>query len=153
MNPQSPVWEDFEKAIAEVERQLVGTTATVTHNEHILGRSGRKRQCDVTIRSRVGSHPVLVVLECKKLKRRVSITQAEAFSSKLQDVGANVGVLVSASGFTAGAIAVSERYGIRLMSYREARETDWNEILAKMSPPTIMWAAFTGSTLVSPNFT
>jgi len=62
----------------------------------------------------------------------------EAFATKLQDVRANKGVMVSTKGFDEGARAQAEQHNITLFSYREAVETDWEKVSAGS-----VWVTFT----------
>ena len=51
--------------------------------------------------------------------------QVEAFVTKLKDVRASLGIMVSDRGFQAGAKAVAGQNAIRLLTYAEADSTDW----------------------------
>lgn len=119
-----PEWQQLEELIAEIQRSVT-PDSEVRHNDKIRGRSGRLRQVDVTIRSRVGLTDVLIAIECKRQKRPVTIEQVEAFASKLRDIGASEGIIVSASGFAAGAEAMAREHRIQLLTFREAQDTDW----------------------------
>ena len=68
----SPPWRELEKTVAEIHRQLA-PDAEVEHDIKVVGRSGRKRQLDVRITSKIGPYPVNIVLECRKTGRRVGI--------------------------------------------------------------------------------
>jgi hypothetical protein len=120
-------WSEFEELIAALH---VETTpgAVVKHNQRVMGRSGRRRQLDITITAQVGLYTVLIVIECKRYTRPVGIEKVEAFVTKLRDVGASQGVMVGVAGFDEGAQAVAEQYGVTLLSYREMREADWRGI-------------------------
>jgi len=136
-----PPWKDFEILVAQIQQQTA-PNAKVDHNQKIKGKSGRTRQLDVVMRTKVGLHEVMVVLECKRHKRRVGIEKVEAFANKLKDVGAHQGAMVSPKGFDAGAIAAAKEHNIGLWSYREALDADW-EALFK---PTA-WVHFTVTTI------
>lgn len=99
--------------------------AEVRRNYRVRGRSGRRRQLDVTISQSVASIPLFIVLECKRYKRPVGIEKVEAFVTKLRDVKADVGVMISASGFDEGALASARENKVYLKTYREADETDF----------------------------
>ncbi len=126
---QSSDWRDFEKLVAEIQKQLA-PSAEVRHNEKVRGASGRLRQLDVTIRQSIGLHSVLIVIECRKHRRPVGIEKVEAFVSKLRDIGNPQGVMISPSGFDAGARAVARQNFIRLLTYREAEALDWQELFS-----------------------
>lgn len=119
-------WKEFELLIARLH-ETVSPGATVRHNHRLRGKSGRKRQLDVTISQRVGLYDTLIVIECRKYVRPISIEKVESFASKLEDVGATHGVMITNSDFDIGARAVASRKGITLLTYREATEMDWHE--------------------------
>jgi hypothetical protein len=50
----------------------------------------------------------------------VGIEKVEAFVTKLRDVGASQGVMVSNTGFDAGAKAIAKDNLVTLLSYRQA---------------------------------
>ncbi len=122
-------WQDFEKLVAEIQRQLA-PSAEVRHNEKVRGAAGRLRQLDVTIRQNVGLYPVLIVIECRKYRRPVDIEKVEAFAKKLEDLGSPQGVMISPSGFDAGARAIAKQNFIRLLTYREAEALDWQGLFS-----------------------
>ncbi len=125
-------WHEFEKLVAHLHHGIAGN-AEVKHNQRVLGRSGRKRQLDVTLSQVVAAYRTLIVLECKRYKRRVGIEKVDAFVSKLEDVGASHGIIVSNTGFDDGARAVAKRKGITLLTYREATEVDWQTVTSSQS--------------------
>src|SRR3712207_7958108 len=64
-----------------------------------------------------GLHKYLTIVECKRYARRVGIRDVEAFITKIQDVQANKGVMVSTVGFDEGARAQrSEEHTSELQS-------------------------------------
>jgi hypothetical protein len=130
--PRMDAWKELEQIVASIHRS-VDPDARVTHNERIRGRSGERRQLDVTIRKSVGTEEVLVVVECKVYNRPVDIKAVEQFIGMLQDVSAARGVMVSSSGYTKGARSKAAEYGITLLSYEDAADYDWSGLLGKES--------------------
>lgn len=121
-------WKGFEKIIERIHRQW-SPNAQISHDERVRGHSGRRRQLDVTVRTKVGPYHIFIVVECKDQVRAVGISQVEAFAKKLEDVGASQGVLVSRSGFDDGARAIALQNHIRLLNYREAEDADWTRVV------------------------
>jgi Restriction endonuclease len=121
-------WKGFERIIEKIHRQW-SPDAQIQHDERVRGHSGRQRQLDVTIRTRVGPYSILIVVECKEQLRPVGISQVEAFAKKLEDVGASQGVMVSRSGFDDGARAIAAQNQIRLLNYRDAEDEDWRKVV------------------------
>ncbi len=132
-------WKEFELLITKIQQQ-VAPDARVRHNHRITGESGRKRQLDVTISQDIGLFHIFIVIECRHYRRPVTIDKLEAFATKLKDVRASQGVMISVSGFDDGAKAVAAQHHIRLLSYREAYELDWKKAFGSES-----WCKFTYS--------
>src|SRR5207244_2636840 len=75
---------------------------------------------DVTIRFRLGGlYEYLTVVECRDEKNPIEVGDVDAFVTKSKDSGANKAVMVSASGFQSGALAVAEKHGIELYTLTE----------------------------------
>jgi Restriction endonuclease len=109
-------WKRFEKLVAAINRAMA-RGATVKWNDHINGR-----QFDVTIRFRLADlYDFLTVVECRDEKNRIEATDVEAFVTKSQDSGANKAVMVSASGFQSGAVAVAQKHGIELYTLTQVQ--------------------------------
>src|SRR5690349_25084321 len=123
-------WREFELLIKRIHDELE-PRGVVRHNHKIRGRSGRKRQIDVSITRTIGLTKVLVAIECKRWKRPVGIERVEAFASKLRDVGASDGVIISPSGFQEGARSSAMDNRITLLTYRDARDADWKRLLGE----------------------
>jgi restriction endonuclease Mrr len=110
-------WKEFESLIAALQKQTAGD-ATVLHNQRVKGRSGGMRQIDIMISQQVGLYPVSIAIECKRHRRPLGIDKVEAFVTKLRDVSASHGVMVSNTGFDAGAKAIAKGNLVTLLSYR-----------------------------------
>src|ERR1700730_7730114 len=121
-------WKEFEMLIAQIQGQ-VAPYAVVHHNEVVIGQSGRRRQLDITVSQKIGFQSIFIVVECKRYKRSVGISTVEAFAAKLVDVRASEGIMVSIQGFDEGAKAIARQHHISLLSYREARDVDWQKLI------------------------
>lgn len=87
----------------------------VLRNAKILGRkSNTEREIDVLIEGQVGVFKVRVVIESKNYKEPVGIEKIESLKSKLDDVGADIGVMVCPTGFTEPAKKRAKFDGIQL---------------------------------------
>jgi hypothetical protein len=93
---------------------------TVQHDVKIEGQDG-PRQIDVLLRSKIANIELLTVIECRDYCSRLDITHIDAFHSKLIDVKASKGVLVSAKGFSKKATSKAARLGITLCLASDAR--------------------------------
>lgn len=121
-------WEELEKIVTEIQQQLA-SDATVEHNRKMIGKSGITRKLDVSVSTKIGLAPILVVFDCKHHRKPVTLKDVAAFSVQVEDVSANLGVMVSSSGYDSGAIAIAKQKNIVLQTYRKAGDTDWKELL------------------------
>lgn len=119
-------WKDFEKIVQKIQQALM-PHAQVTHNEKIIGRSGVSNQCDVVIRAKVGQYDFFCVLECKDWADKVGVERVREFQSKLDDLGAMKGAIVSAKGFTDEAIKLARHCDINLYKLVDAQNIKWRE--------------------------
>lgn len=110
---------DLELLVAELESLLGSTAATIRSPDYIVGRSRARREVDVSVRARVGSSELLVVLECRDRQSRQGIEWIEQLAVKARDVRADRAIAVSSSGFSEGARETAEREGIELRSIEE----------------------------------
>lgn len=123
---KDPKWKNFEKVVAGIHI-LQAQGAEVIFDDRILGRvSGSKRQIDVSVRFKHGFYDYLTIVECKDLGRKVEITDVQAFSGKMEDVGAQHGVMVSPHGFQKGGKGTAEFKNIELFTLTEIK-TDWTK--------------------------
>jgi len=105
----------FEKLVAALQARL-DPASKVTHNEKLLDRLGHSRQFDVVIRGQFAAQPMLGVIECKDLKKRVGTPEVDAFVTKAQEVNANFKILASRRGFSKAAVEKCRHYGIHPLS-------------------------------------
>ena len=78
--------------------------------------STETREVDVVAIGEVAGHQTVVCIECRDWKRPQSVEWVEQARTKFDDLGANVRVLVSSSGFTKTALAKAARYGIKTIT-------------------------------------
>jgi hypothetical protein len=125
---QDPKWKKFEKIVAGIH-MLQFQGAVVKINDHILGKkTGSSRQIDVSIRFTQGFYDYLTIVECKDSTRPVEVGEIEAFSKKMEDVGALHGVMVSQQGFQKGAISSAKFDNIELFKLTEIK-SDWTKTI------------------------
>lgn len=106
---------DLEELVETLESLLAGTGVELRSPEIIRGKvSKTPREIDVTMRSRIGSTPVLVMMECRKRGRIQDVQWIDEIAGKKEDVGADKAVAVSRKGFSAAARNAAEFKGIEL---------------------------------------
>lgn len=118
---------EFEKFVYQLYKKLVRNPnyETVQHNVKLKGIDGL-RQIDVLLSNKSFGVNYLTVIECKDYKSKLSIDKIDEFHSKLIDVKANKGILISTNGFSKMSISKAERLGITLCTAKQADQQDWN---------------------------
>ncbi|TJV18008.1 restriction endonuclease [Mesorhizobium sp.] len=98
-------WEIYERMIARLMADQIETDLCVTPNARVAGRiSGRSRQIDVLIDARHDTdNSRRIIVDAKKRKRKVDVTDVEAFRGLMEDVGATHGYLICPVGHTRAA--------------------------------------------------
>ena len=118
-------WEEFEAIITRLQTTF-NKGASVTGDEKLPGKlSGRLRQIDVCIRTKVGTENVLIIVECKRLNRKVDVKAVESFIGVKKDVGAQMGIMVSSEGFSRSAYKRAKDENISLYRYQDTHKEDW----------------------------
>jgi len=104
----------LEQLVSLLEQHLAAKGAKVTSPDSICDKAtGQSREVDVSIRSEVGSTPVLVILECRDRARAQGVEWIEQLAEKRNSVGADVAVAVSSSGFTGPAERKAQALGVQ----------------------------------------
>lgn len=125
---RDPKWRIFERVIAGIQK-LTDLGATVIHNDRIRGTTtGRMRQIDVSVRFNQGQSQYLVIVECKRSKRKISVDKVEALITKMRDVGGDRALMVTNTGYQAGAVAAARANNIDLRTLEEQVQ-DWTTIV------------------------
>lgn len=118
-------FEDLEKLVVKIQKELA-PTAEVLHNQRIPGRkSGRTRQIDVLVKDKIGQYEIQIVIDCKDYKKPADVKSVEEFYGLLDDVGAQKGVLVCPSGFSAAAKTRADGLQISLYSPFDTEPHKW----------------------------
>lgn len=111
-------WELYQESAAHFFRGL-GFDAKV--NELVEGARG-KHAVDVFVKGSVHGLAFQWVVECKCWKTNVPKEKVLALAEIVQDVGADRGILLSETGFQAGAVRQTFRTNITLTSISDLKE-------------------------------
>jgi hypothetical protein len=105
-------WQQFEKMITRLEKSL-SPESVIKKNDKLIDRiTGTLREVDASIRQKIGSSEILIILECRKRNKRADTLWIEQLKSKKEDIGADKVLAVSSIGFTKSALIKAQRYGI-----------------------------------------
>src|SRR4051812_963460 len=105
---KSKKWREYEKMITRIYQELE-PLAVVTHNDKIIGKDSKiERQIDVSIRTKVAGHEILIIVQAKDYKSPPDVNVVGELATVIKDVGASKGILISNAGFTEGAINLAK---------------------------------------------
>lgn len=93
-------YREYENGVADVLRFIAGAEVEVQRDVRLPGRrSGTDRQVDVLNRgSMFGLHSGTLVVDCKLWKKKLDVGDVGSFLSYLEDIGADLGMLVTTEG-------------------------------------------------------
>ena len=119
-------WLEFEKLAAQIYSELQ-PNAQVKHNDKIKGlETGIERQIDVSIRSEIAGHKILIIVQAKDWKEPADVNAVGEFASVVKDIRAQKGVLICRGGFTSTALEYASNIGIDLCMLHDAESRDWS---------------------------
>jgi hypothetical protein len=122
-------WKQFEELVGAIESVAAPRGAVVKCDDHLPDViTGESRQVDVSIRFRIGTSDVLILIECRDRNRNEDVRWVEEMVMKLRNLAASKIILVSATGFTQAAKVKAEHYGVELRELSELRVAeieDW----------------------------
>jgi Restriction endonuclease len=115
----------LEQLVAELERVLGPTDVVITSPDKIVGKlSNQEREVDVSLRARVGSARVLVIIECRDRQGAQDVRWVEELATKREDVGADKAIAVSPTGFSTAAKNMARALGIDLRTFADVTAAD-----------------------------
>jgi hypothetical protein len=118
-------WLDYQKLAAAIYADLE-ELAVVTHDDKILGfDTGIRRQIDVSIRTSVAGHDILIIVQAKDEARPADVNVVGEFRSVIKDVRATKGVLICSGGYTAAALEYARTLNIDLCTVHDAQHRKW----------------------------
>jgi hypothetical protein len=104
---------DLERLVALIEEAVGPEGAEVKSPDFIEDRvTGERREVDVSIRTRVGTSQVLIVIECRDRNSVQDVTWIEQVEQKCRDLKASKVIAVSAKGFSEAALKKAAFSGI-----------------------------------------
>jgi hypothetical protein len=115
----------FEQLIYNLELLLARTPIEIRSPDFLIGKlSGVTREVDVSLRGKVGSVELLVIIECRDRKHKQDVRWIEQLSAKRDDVGAAKAIAVSQSGFSAASCSMASSLGIDIRSFADIDEQE-----------------------------
>lgn len=125
-----PEWREFERLVARIEADAGSECLAVKSPDRLRCKlTGRLREVDASVRSKVGTAEVLITLECRKRRPKQDVTWVEQLATKKQNLGAARTIAVSSSGFSAEAEVVARHHGIDLRRLTDVSVAEINRMM------------------------
>lgn len=112
----------FEEVVKLIEETIAGTNIEAKSPDYILDKdTGQLREVDVSLRGKIGSSNILVIIECRDRMKHPpqDVTWIEQIVCKRKSVGADKVIAVSSKGFTEPAKIKAQKNEIELRSFDE----------------------------------
>ena len=118
---------EFEQLVALIERAIHQVDGVHVSSPAMLPDrdTGALREIDVLLEFRHAHLDFKVAIECRQWTTKIGTPAVEAFWSKCLTTGVNQGIIVSNSGFTAGARKKAAACNIRCLTLADAEKWDW----------------------------
>lgn len=124
----SPDWRRFEQLVARIEADAGPMGLRVTSPDRIrCNITGRLREVDASVRTKVGTSDILVTIECRKRRPKQDVTWIEQLATKRASIGAARTIAVSVAGFSAEAVA--RQHGIEIRRVSDVSIKDINRLM------------------------
>jgi len=110
---------EFERLVARIEASVAPLGATVKSPDRITDyTTGHLREVDASVRYKLGTSEVLIVIECRKRSRKQDIIWIEQLATKSRSIRANKIIAVSETPFSSAAqkSALSHQVELRTLS-------------------------------------
>jgi hypothetical protein len=115
---------ELEELVALIEGVMVPHGATVKSPDFVDDRvTGHRREVDVSVRMKVGSTEILIVLECRD-RDVEDVTWIEQLAQKCRDLKVSKVIAVSSAGFSSGARVKAAHEGIELRRMEDLLSSD-----------------------------
>jgi hypothetical protein len=127
---QNSEWREFERLIARIESDAGPRGVIVKSPDRLRCKlTGRLREVDASIRTKVGTTEVLITIECRRRSKLQDVTWIEQLATKRSSIGADRTIAVSASGFSTEAQIAASHAGISLRKFSDITVAEINPIL------------------------
>jgi uncharacterized protein YqgV (UPF0045/DUF77 family) len=127
--------KSFEKTIRLIQETLKDSdNTTIFSNQKLKTRTGRKREIDILLVTKINELEINIAIECKDYSKPVGTKEVEAFSSKCDILitPINKKVLVSSIGYQAGAIDSAQELKVDLLKTEQLTDeviVNWMPIM------------------------
>ncbi len=131
---ETPQGQKFEEEVLGLLRTRLeaslGKDVSVFFRKRYVGRSGANHEVDISAKLAIAGFSVFLIVEVKHAKRKLGPNDIMAFVAKVNDLGANKGLVVTNSGYSSGALAIARGKGIALFEVDERAQVLKEKLIA-----------------------
>ncbi len=126
-------WRKYEKRIHNnLETKFPG--CSITFDDSIFGIfSKTDRQIDISIRGELAGNKLLGIVDCKFYSKKVDVKAVESFLGMLEDLKANIGIMITNIGYSEAAINRASVKNLQLEIVKpdelQSLEVDFDELI------------------------
>jgi len=132
----------FQRLIRAIQGHL-SRTGTVTESRFLQDRdTGSRVEVDIVVEETVGSHKILIGVECTAGKRKATVEWYREMRAKHADLPIAKTVLVSESGFTREVHKKANIDDVTLLTPIEAANFKWQALFTKLKGGTVADVGF-----------
>ncbi len=116
LEPES--WKDLQVKVAEI----LSECGFVTTVEKTVTTARGKVELDVYAEEEIKGRKYSIICECKYWKSDIPQTVVHGFRTVVNDLGSNVGYIITTSDYQKGAIQTAEFTNVKLLTWEEFQE-------------------------------
>jgi predicted helicase len=104
INENDKEWRKYEKQICNnLQAKFPGYS--IISDDYISGIfSKTDRQIDISIRGELAGNKLLGIVDCKYYSKKIDVKAVESFLGMLEDLNANIGLMITNNGYSSAAI-------------------------------------------------
>jgi hypothetical protein len=133
-NNRPPNW----KALQNYVGQMFTECGFETEISKVVDLVRGKKEIDVYAKDISSEYTPIIIVECKFWNKAVSQETIHSFRTVINDLGANLGFIVSKNGFQKGCYETAEKTNVRLVSLEDLEKeyySKWKQAMAKKYAP------------------
>lgn len=127
----------FQKLVKILNERLDSSWSVTESKMFTDSITGEKREVDIVIESKFGSHNIVLSIECRDHKRKCDTPWIESMKSKHDSLPTSKLVLWSASGFYKPALLKAEKLNIDTVTPDNIDEVEWSKLSKSLINGTI----------------
>lgn len=128
---------DFQKLVFYFKKHSMPDTYITESKIFVDKQTNSKREVDITIETKIGTHNIVISLECIGRVRKADITWVEQMVMKHKNLPTNLLVLISKNGFTKTALISAEKNNVETATFTEIQSESPDKVILNFKNLTL----------------